>query len=335
MDSRPVSGYGACFRGNDERGARSSAPLRRRVATGLTPRPPLQHLERGCSARTGGHAWAWIAAYAAMTGGWARSIAPLRRRADSGGWARSIAPLRRWGAGGVLAAVARCGGGATPRAGRDLEGRLHVMDGEVGLYVSGSAGTHDAGCRCVAARRPARGAGGTGIAAGAGMPVQAVGMTVEIAGVRSASVGGVSVGERVSQGVGSGRDAGQAPLAPPVLAGRRGRGGDAGGTQAVLTRHRRRAGAQCVRTRCRKGGTQTVRAGRPRHNDAGAARTRCPMGGTQTVLTRRPHCSSAGYVSTRCRSSGTQAAMPRRARCGAGSLMTRCPRQGGIATAVN
>ena len=35
-----------------------------REGTGLTPRPPLQHLERG---------WrAWIAAYAAMTGGWAR-----------------------------------------------------------------------------------------------------------------------------------------------------------------------------------------------------------------------------------------------------------------------
>ena len=164
---------------------------------------------------------------------------------------------------------------------------------------------------------------GTGIAAGAEMTVGTAGMPVQ------------AVGERGGQGVGSGRDAGQAPLAPPVLAGRRGRGGDAGGTQAVLTRHRRRAGARCVRTRCQEGGTQTVVDRYPRRAGEGAAMTRCPMGGTQTVLTRRPHCSSAGYVSTRCRSSGTQAAMPRRARCGAGSLMTRCPRLGGIATAVD
>ena len=30
--------------------------------------------------RGGGYAWAWIAAYAGMTGAWARFIAPLRRR---------------------------------------------------------------------------------------------------------------------------------------------------------------------------------------------------------------------------------------------------------------
>ena len=29
--------------------------------------------------RGGGYAWAWIAAYAAMTGGWARFIAPLQK----------------------------------------------------------------------------------------------------------------------------------------------------------------------------------------------------------------------------------------------------------------
>ena len=43
VDSRPVSGYGTCFRGNE--------------------------------GRTG----AWIAAYAAMTGGWARCIALLHQ----------------------------------------------------------------------------------------------------------------------------------------------------------------------------------------------------------------------------------------------------------------
>ena len=40
-----------------------------RGGTGLTPWPPLQHLERGWRVWAGGYAWAWIAAYAAMTGG--------------------------------------------------------------------------------------------------------------------------------------------------------------------------------------------------------------------------------------------------------------------------
>ena len=35
---------------------------------GLTPRPPLHHVERGSSAWTGGDAWPWIAAEAAMMG---------------------------------------------------------------------------------------------------------------------------------------------------------------------------------------------------------------------------------------------------------------------------
>ena len=63
--------------------------------------------------------------------------------------------------------------------------------------------------------------------------------------------------------------------------------------------------------------------------------TRCLLGGTQTVLTRRPGRGGRGYVSTRCPCGGTQTAMPRRALCGAGSLMTRCPRLGGVATVVS
>ena len=60
LDSRPVSGYGTCFRGNDG------------LCKGL-------RVERGSSARTGGDAWPWIAApyrstghaFAAMTVGMA------------------------------------------------------------------------------------------------------------------------------------------------------------------------------------------------------------------------------------------------------------------------
>ena len=77
LDSRPVSGYGTCFRGNDG------------LRKGL-------HVERGwsaCSRRSewrwmaaqaarmgpgGGHEQPWIAAYAAMTSTWALWIAAQR-----------------------------------------------------------------------------------------------------------------------------------------------------------------------------------------------------------------------------------------------------------------
>ena len=122
-------------------------------------------------------------------------------------------------------------------------------------------------------------------------------------------VGGVLVGLRIGEVVGSGRSARQALLAQPAQADRRGCGGDGRGTQTVMARLARHSGE------------------RP-------AMTRCPRGGTLTVLTRRPGLGGQGYVSTRCRSSGTQAAMPRRAQGGVGSLMTRCPRLGGGATVV-
>ena len=66
-----------------------------RDGAGLTPWPPLQHLERGWRARTGGHAWAWIAAYAAMTGGWARSIAPLQKNLPLSAYGPPAAAERR------------------------------------------------------------------------------------------------------------------------------------------------------------------------------------------------------------------------------------------------
>ena len=130
------------------------------------------------------------------------------------------------------------------------------------------------------------------------------------AAVHGAGVGGVLAGVHVGQGAGIGRDAGQALLAQPVQAGRRGYGGDGRGTRTVMTR-------------------------RPRRYGEGSAMTRCPRGGTQTVLTRRPGLGGRGYVSTRCPCGGTQTAMPRRALCGEGSLMTRCPRLGGVATVVS
>ena len=39
---------------------------------------PSQSDREGVEGRAGGHAWAWIAAYAAMTWGWARFIVPLQ-----------------------------------------------------------------------------------------------------------------------------------------------------------------------------------------------------------------------------------------------------------------
>ena len=142
------------------------------------------------------------------------------------------------------------------------------------------------------------------------------------------------MGVWVGQGAGIGRDAGQALLAQPVLAGRQGDGGDRHGTQTVLTRRPGRNGEGYVSIRCPQRGTQTVTPRRTLRGE-GSLVTRCPRCGTQTVLTRRPRRHGEGYVSTRCPQGGTQAAMPRRTRCGAGSLMARCPRLGGFATVVS
>ena len=59
-----------------------------------------------------------------------------------------------------------------------------------------------------------------------------------------------TVGVRVGQGAEIGRDAGQAPLAQPAQAGRRGHGGNRCGTQTVLTRRPGRNGEGYVSTRC-------------------------------------------------------------------------------------
>ena len=54
----------------------------------------------------------------------------------------------------------------------------------------------------------------------------------------------------MGEGVGSGRSAGQVFLAQPVLAGRRGDGGDCHGTRTVLTRRPGRSGQGYVSIRC-------------------------------------------------------------------------------------
>ena len=57
----------------------------------------------------------------------------------------------------------------------------------------------------------------------------------------------------VGQGAGIGRDAGQALLAQPARAGRRGYGGGRCGTQTVMTRRPRRYGEGSAMTRCPRG----------------------------------------------------------------------------------
>ena len=102
---------------------------------------------------------------------------------------------------------------------------MHLIGGGVGWSVGGSAGG-----RCVAPRWPPRCYGGTWIPAFAGMTGETAGMMVE------------TVGVRVDQGAGIGRDAGQDSLAQPAQAGRHGHGGDRRGTQTVMTRRPRRNG---------------------------------------------------------------------------------------------
>ena len=79
------------------------------------------------------------------------------------------------------------------------------------------------------------------------------------AAVHGAGVDGVLVGVRVGLGVGSGRGAGQDCLVQPVLAGRRGDGGDSHGTRTVQTRRPGRGDRGYVSTRCREGGARTIR----------------------------------------------------------------------------
>ncbi len=86
------------------------------------------------------------------------------------------------------------------------------MGGRAGVRVTGSGGVRDAGCRCVAPLWSPRCYGGTWVPAFAGTTDEAV-------GVRGAGLRGASVGLRIDQGVGSGRDAGQDLLAQPAQAG--------------------------------------------------------------------------------------------------------------------
>ena len=185
---------------------------------------------------------------------------------------RGDAVFRR-GARGVIEGEARTRGGARPRVGRCLDGRMHLMGGVVGMSVGGRLGIRSAACRCVAPRCSPRCYGGTWIPAFAGMTRGEAGMTVETMRVR------------VGQGVGSGRNAGQDFLAQSAQADRHGRGGDRCGTQTVLARHPRRDGEGSVSTRCLQGGTQTVLTRRPRRHGEGYVSTRCPrLGGFATAV---------------------------------------------------
>ena len=166
------------------------------------------------------------------------------------------------GAGGVLAEEARTRGGARPRAGRNLDGRMHFVrcrpnprplpwQGR-GVCVAISSGAG------VGLRLAPQGRGGGHDLAPLSSPRYAGGQRDLVLGMHGAGVGGVSVGVRVSQGVGSGRSARQDYLAQPAQAGRQGDGGDSHGTQTVLTRHPGRGGRGYVGTRCPMGGARTV-----------------------------------------------------------------------------
>ena len=211
---------------------------------------------------------------------------PLMWRGEK---ARTRVGFRRRGAGGVLAEKARTRGGARPRAGRYLDGRMHLMGG-VGREPH---------------PRP---------------------LSNSWRGMDSRLGGSVAIvaGLQVVQGAGIGRVVGQVLLARPVWAGRQGDGGVRHDTQTVLTRRPGHGGWGYINTRCPRGGARTVR---PRHvgrRGAGSPMTRRllhrtrPVGnrharrGTQTVLTRRLGRAGRGYVSTRCPRGGTRTAMPRR-----------------------
>ena len=77
-----------------------------------SPPAPLQHLERGVGRRGGPHP----SPLPRGEGEW-----PLQGQFSVGGCRR--------GAGGVLAEAARGRGGARPRVGRNLDGRMHLVDG--------------------------------------------------------------------------------------------------------------------------------------------------------------------------------------------------------------
>ena len=207
--------------------------------------------------------------------------APLHHvaRGEWAGTGRFSADGRRRRAGGVLAEEARTRGGARPRAGRNLDGRMHFVrcrpnprplpwQGR-GVCVAISSGAG------VGLRLAPQGRGGGHDLAPLSSPRYAGGQRDLVLGMHGAGVGGVSVGVRVSQGVGSGRSARQDYLAQPAQAGRQGDGGDSHGTQTVLTRRPGRSGQGYVNTRCPEGGARTVM---PR-------RTQCGEG---SAMTRRP-----------------------------------------------
>ena len=194
-------------------------------------------------------------------------------------------------------------GGARPRVGRNLDGRMHLMGGGVvgSCPLTPSPPPEQAPGEGGEWNWPPCGppdwAGGRGQASplaplqhvspgrpqGTPLPGwQPVGGWIAACAAMTKRCGGVG------QGVGSGRGVGQDLLAQPVRAGRRGHGGDGCGTRTKMTWHGGRSGRCCVISRCARGGTQTVMARHSRRNGEGPAMTRCPKGGTLTVLTRRP-----------------------------------------------
>ena len=216
----------------------------------------------------------WIATCAAMTG-WRHMAWPPYGPPRCRGTRR----VRR-GAGGVLAEAARGRGGARPRWGRNLDGRMHLMG-------SRSADSLTPG------PSPLGGEGWTGAFAGLRGPGSAA--------VQGAGVGGVLVGAWGGRGVGSGRGAGQAHLAQPARAGQRCVSARCpqGGTQTVTTGLPRRDGEGPAMTRCHKGGTLTVLTRRPGRDGRGYVSTRCRRSGTQAAMPRRAQ-GGVGSLMTRC-----------------------------------
>ena len=226
--------------------------------------------------------------------------APLHyvERGEGVGTGRFSVGGRGRGAGGVVMGEARGRGGARPRVGRYLDGRMHLVGG-----VWPPARQREEMAALTPGPSPPCGEGWIPAFAGLCVPGSV--------GKRGAGECGVSAGVLGRSGCGDWQGRG---ARPPGTTG-------AGRPARVRWRWVRHS----------DGADPAPRPQWPR----GTVSTRCLQGGTQTVLTRRPGHDGQGYVSTRCPRSGTQAAMPRRARCGAGSVMTRCPRLGGGATAVH
>ena len=152
-----------------------------------------------------------------------------------------------WGAGGVLARDARTRGGARPRVGQYLDGKMHLMGGGTGFRVDQGVGS-------------GRSAGQDSLA----QPVQAGQQ-----GYGGAGRGTQTVMARRPRRNGEGAAMTRCPR---------------GGTQTVLTRRPGRGGRGYVSTRCRRSGTQAAMPRRAQ-GGAGSFMTRCPrLGGVATVV---------------------------------------------------